>query len=102
MNVASLLHAVTVTHLWRHQIDLGWRGFAQPRLQERYNALIAAVIVGVEVQYSTEYSRPKRQSVSWRSAHEYDLTNLRDELREYLVRAVRLSTDERRLRWRFP
>lgn len=29
--------------------EFGWRGFAQPQLQERYDALIAAIIVGVAV-----------------------------------------------------
>lgn len=29
--------------------EFGWRGFAQPRLQERWDALVAAVIVGVAV-----------------------------------------------------
>lgn len=29
--------------------EFGWRGFAQPHLQERYDALVAAVIVGITV-----------------------------------------------------
>lgn len=29
--------------------EFGWRGFAQPQLQERYDALIAAIIVGIAV-----------------------------------------------------
>lgn len=29
--------------------EFGWRGFAQPRLQERYDALVAAIIIGVAV-----------------------------------------------------
>lgn len=29
--------------------EFGWRGFAQPHLQERYDALVAAVIVGIMV-----------------------------------------------------
>lgn len=29
--------------------EFGWRGFAQPHLQERYDALVGAVIVGVTV-----------------------------------------------------
>lgn len=29
--------------------EFGWRGFAQPRLQERYDALIAAIVIGVAV-----------------------------------------------------
>lgn len=27
--------------------EFGWRGFAQPRLQERHNALVAAIIIGI-------------------------------------------------------
>ncbi|WP_177209240.1 CPBP family intramembrane glutamic endopeptidase [Natronobacterium haloterrestre] len=29
--------------------EFGWRGFAQPRLQERYDALIAAIMIGILV-----------------------------------------------------
>lgn len=41
-----LLHALYVLVLAGGLEELGWRGFAQPRLQERYSALAAAVGIG--------------------------------------------------------
>lgn len=42
-----LIAAIVTAFLFGGQEEIGWRGFAQPRLQSRYSALTASVIVGV-------------------------------------------------------
>lgn len=42
-----LLNFLVVLLLAGSLEEFGWRGFAQPRLQERYSALTAAVVIGI-------------------------------------------------------